>query len=443
MQQFLKYGNAIMLSASLLLPNMLHAQDYNKRTGKPEQDVRWVKHQVVTLTSASMAGRGYVHHGVEKAGSYIANQFRELGLLPYPIDSSSYYQTYYFPVNTFPDKMEVTIGKKPLEPGADYIVDAASPSFFTQKMKIRKVDLDDFVDSTAWANEVKSWNTTERIYFLKNADSLCKRLSLREWQFAKSLPKGCYIIPKHGKLTWTVSTDTIAATIIYAEDTALPKKKRYAAINIHAKYLPENKNRNENVIACIPGEIKDSFVVFSAHYDHLGMMGEHTRFPGASDNASGTAMLLYLAAHYVPKRPHYTMIFIAFSGEEAGLLGSHYFVKNPTFPLDHIRFLTNLDIMGDASDGVTVVNATEYPKEFSLLQEINDKRNYIPAIKSRGKAANSDHYYFTQAGVPSFFIYSNGGKGFYHDIFDNAKELSYSHIDGVIKLLIDFTDRLK
>jgi len=171
-------------------------------------------------------------------------------------------------------------------------------------------------------------------------------------------------------------------------------------------------------------------------------MGKEAYFPGASDNASGTAMLLYLANYFAKNPQHYTMVFIAFSGEEAGLLGSSYFVNHPMIPLDHIRFLTNLDIMGDATDGITVVNATEFSKQFDALQRINNSKSYLPQIKSRGKAANSDHYHFTEAGVPSFFIYTNGGKGFYHDVFDNAASLSMTNIDMLAKLLVAFAKEL-
>ena len=67
---------------------------------------------------------------------------------------------------------------------------------------------------------------------------------------------------------------------------------------------------------------------------------------------------------------------------------------------------------------------------------------YVVAIKSRDKAANSDHYFFTQAGVPSFFIYSNGGK-YYHDVFDKVETLSFTDIDKLARLLIDFTKEIR
>jgi Zn-dependent M28 family amino/carboxypeptidase len=135
-------------------------------------------------------------------------------------------------------------------------------------------------------------------------------------------------------------------------------------------------------------------------------------------------------------------LFISFAGEEAGLLGSEWFVWHPMVPLANIKFVMNIDIMGDASRGVTVVNATEQPNEFSSLLAINEKMQYLPEIKSRGQAANSDHYHFAKAGVPALFMYSNGGNGYYHDVFDLPSEVTLNNIGSVTKLLIDFVSNL-
>jgi hypothetical protein len=94
--------------------------------------------------------------------------------------------------------------------------------------------------------------------------------------------------------------------------------------------------------------------------------------------------------------------------------------------------------MGSAENGVTVVNATEHPAEFSLLQSLNQKGGYLPEVRSRGKAANSDHYFFSEAGVPAFFLYNNGGPGYYHDVFDRPGTLPLTNVDKVLKLLMDF-----
>jgi hypothetical protein len=410
-------------------------------TSAQAQDVRWLKHQVATLAGTTMEGRGYTGKGRDRAAAYIQKQFNGLGLLPLTADSS-YFQVYSFPVNSFPGDLALRIGKKELVPGADYLIDAASSSFAGQNLKIEKKDLGKIKDSNGWRKLLPELGRNDRVYLLKNADLMAKNLGIPPRQLPRYLPHGCYLLPVHGKMTWTVATDTTAATVFYVQDTAMPKKQKKADAVVQSRYDWRAKSRN--VIGMLPGTVADSFIVITAHYDHLGKMGREAMFPGASDNASGTAMMLYLARQFAAGTSrHYSMVFIAFSGEEAGLKGSEYFVAHPLVPLEKIRFLINLDIMGDATDGVTVVNATEYPKAFSLLEQINRQHNYLPQVKSRGKAANSDHYHFTEHGVPAFFLYSNGGKGYYHDIFDKPQELSFKNIDGVAGLLQDFVSALQ
>ena len=98
--------------------------------------------------------------------------------------------------------------------------------------------------------------------------------------------------------------------------------------------------------------------------------------------------------------------------------------------------------MGSASDGVTVVNATKHEKSFDQLSAINARENYLPLIKPRGPSANSDHYFFSQANVPAFFIYSMGSVKNYHDIFDTAENTPLDNFDHVQNLLIEFIQDL-
>lgn len=405
------------------------------------QEARWFKHQVATLSGGTMAGRGYVDKGRDKAAGYIQRKFKEAGLQPVGADSA-WTQVYSFPVNTFPDRAALTINGKDLKPGEDYLVDAASSSFQSAKIKISRTDVSGVKNQAEWEKQKEKFSNAERAYFLKGIDSVCARLSMRPSQLMKTLPKGVFIIPQHGKMYWTVATDTMQATVFYVQDTSIARKPKKAAIDVHTKF--EQNLKSANVFAQVPGTTTpDSIIVFTAHYDHLGKMGDHAVFPGASDNASGTAMLLWLAGYFAAHPQKYTILFIAFSGEEAGLKGSKYFTEHSVVPLEKMRFLVNLDIMGDATNGVTVVNATEHPQAFSLLENINSKKGYLPAINSRGKAANSDHYLFSEAGVPAFFIYSNGGPGYYHDVFDKANSLSFNNIPQVAKLLVDFVTELQ
>ncbi|MEO6834244.1 MAG: M28 family peptidase [Chitinophagaceae bacterium] len=382
-----------------------------------------------------MAGRGYVAKGHQNAAKHIMRKFRDMGLKPVSADSS-FYQNYTFPVVTFLDSVMVSIKKRDLVPGEEFLVDAASSSYRAHKQKVQKVNVGHYADTSDWVTQKRYFNE-QKIYFLEGTDSLCKLLHIRPSQLAAQLPKSCYIIPIHGKMTWTVSTKLIPATVLYIQDSVLPKRLRRMSVGIHSELIPADQNAN--VIGMVRGTaVPDSFIAITAHYDHLGRMGWDATFPGASDNASGTAMMLQLAAYYAKNPQRYSMLFMAFSGEEAGLLGSSFYVEHPLVPLSQMRFLINIDIMGNAEDGITVVNATEFPKEFSLLESLNRKSAHLPQIRARGRAAISDHYPFSEAGVPAFFMYSNGGPGYYHDVFDRPVSLKLTNVDKVMELLKAF-----
>jgi aminopeptidase YwaD len=394
---------------------------------------------IAFLTGEHTHGRGYVKNGRDTAEFYMLKRFKDYKLEPVAANGK-YTQAYAFPVNTFPGKMELTVDGEQLTGGSQFLIDPSSSPYSRKNLPVKKINLNKVKNLAEWQETVSSMDTSHAYYF-DNVDSFCSTvLQIRKSKFLSVLPLGCYLVPEEGKLQWTVSRQNYPGTLFYVRETSLSRKLKMITVNAEAVMLP--RARSENVVACVPGAVKDTFIAFTAHYDHLGMMGENTVFSGASDNASGCAMLLYLASYFSAHPQHYSILFIAFAGEEATLKGSDFFVQNPMVPLKNIRFLTNIDIMGDATDGATVVNATEFPTEFGILKDINEKQKYLPAINSRGRAANSDHYYFTEAGVPSFFIYSIGGKGFYHDVFDKAREVTLNNVDGAAKLLIDFVTAL-
>ncbi len=99
-------------------------------------------------------------------------------------------------------------------------------------------------------------------------------------------------------------------------------------------------------------------------------------------------------------------------------------------------------MLGTGNEGIMVVNGSVFEKEFNLLTQINSSNNYLNAIKKRGKAANSDHYWFTEAGVPAFFVYTLGGVQAYHDVFDIEKTLPLTEYVDVFKLITSFVSLL-
>jgi Zn-dependent M28 family amino/carboxypeptidase len=212
-------------------------------------------------------------------------------------------------------------------------------------------------------------------------------------------------------------------------------------VHIQAELLKDYTS--QNVMAYLPAKRKCAkTIVFTAHYDHLGRMGKDTYFPGGNDNASGTAMLLTMAKHFKENPSKYNILFIAFAGEEAGLLGSKYFVENTPIKLKKIRFLLNLDIMGSGEEGITAVNGTKFKDEFDMLQGINTEMQLLEKVKPRGPTQNSDHYWFYEQGVPSFFIYTMGPNKNYHDIYDTYENLSFKEYEDITKLLVTFVERL-
>jgi len=351
-----------------------------------------------------------------------------------PLDKkNSFYQKLKFPVNTFPGKLEVEIDGKKLVPGIDYLVDAGSG-------KSRGAFS---IFGIAGANFRGSPDTLKNKFLLIDK-SLVKgaeeKSAMDLWITDAHGAKGV-IIPEDVKLTWTVSRKKYRHTVLRILRKSLPENPKKITVHIESRFC--RKYRTQNIAGMIKGtQFPDSFIVFSAHYDHLGRMGRDTYFPGANDNASGISMLLNLAKHYSQNPPECSMLFIAFAGEEAGLMGSEFFVKHPLVPLHQIKFLLNMDLLGTGDEGMMVVNGEVFPDLFSKMDSINLQNNLIASLQKRGKARNSDHYWFTEKNVPSFFIYTMGGIKAYHDIFDKAETLPLTDYSDVFRLIIKFIDEL-
>jgi len=397
-----------------------------------------LRHYANALAAPYMHGRGYVDKGLAKATKYIESQFRKNDIEPGP-GMGTYRQNYDYAVNTFPGTVSLSVNGKNLIPGRDFLVDASSGSCSITNLPIAHADLSTMGSGKQWKRAARRLSR-DTAWILSGTDSFCAANRVSSRALVSLLPKGCFLLPVHSKQSWTVSRTSHDATLMYVYDTVLPATPGSLSMTVEAKM---NYSFDAcNIVGKVPGRVTDTYLVFTAHYDHLGRMGSAV-FPGASDNASGVALMLHLAAWYAKHPQKYTMIFIAFSGEEAGLLGSDYFVKHPLFHPERIKFLTNLDIMGDATAGITVVNGAVLTRQFDMLTTINEEKHYLPQVKSRGQSANSDHYHFSQVGVPAFFIYSMGGKGFYHDIYDQPSELTFTNIPNVALLLKDFIGKLQ
>ncbi len=398
----------------------------------PAQDLNYVRGVIKDLCSPEMYGRGYVKEGDKKAAIYLREAMRAAKLKSLGTD---FFQEFGYPVVTFGREVSIEVDRHALIPGEQFIISPGCPPF-SGTFDLVWVD-SAMIDNQSMFQALQKRNLRNSFIVvtqLKSQQLINKdRVALL---LGNKLNAKGIIYAAEKKLTWSVATSYDKFPQLYVLDGWLKPYQTSVKITVEAEF---KNHTTQNVAGYIEGSTyKDSFVVFTAHYDHLGMMGLQAQFPGANDNASGVAMLLDLMRYYAKNKPKYNVAFIFFAGEEAGLFGSYYYTQNPLFPLKQIALLLNLDLMGTGDKGLTAVNATVFKEEFELLQLVNMDGDYLPTIASRGKAQNSDHYFFTEQGVKSFFFYLMGDYHFYHDVDDKAELLPLSKYNEAFKLITHF-----
>ncbi len=398
------------------------------------------------LASPSMYGRGYQKEGHRLAADYIAAHFENFGLAPASALSNSpkpYFQPVKVTVNLVDGEQQLILDGKTMTIGKDYIVHEASARCKFENMKVRDLGHgmpDQF--TTALKGTVILMRSGLPEKYEKDPELKKQYAKFAgddvKLDFAHKMQVKAVIFVKK-KLTASLSQMPIDLPVVEVLETALPKKKlKKCSITIN---IGVKGTASQNVVGMIPGGLyPDSVVIVSAHYDHLGTQGDAVFF-GGNDNASGTSMLLSMAEHFarMTPRPPYTMVFIAFTGEEAGLVGSQYYAtKEPLFALSKTKFILNLDLMANGDEGITAVAGLDYPTDFAALQELNTKMNAVTIVKGRTNAPNSDHYWFVKNGVKGMFIYTLGGPPHYHDVNDTYAEMRFSKYVEVRNLLIAF-----
>ena len=210
-----------------------------------------------------------------------------------------------------------------------------------------------------------------------------------------------------------------------------------------------------NVIGFIDNGAEKT-VVITAHYDHLGYGGSGSKYKepsrihnGADDNASGTAGLLELA-HLIKNnniKEHNNFLFIAFSAEEKGLLGSKYYVMNPSLNLNEINYVLNMDMLGRMEPGMPL---TIEGLGSSLIWEPSLKEikcDAFPLTLKKRENGPSDHAPFYEAGIPALHFWT-GKHGDYHKPSDDAEKINFEAESQIISfietliLLIDSKEKI-
>lgn len=234
----------------------------------------------------------------------------------------------------------------------------------------------------------------------------------------------------------------------YFQDfTFTPKKDPHSEVKFEEG---DNAITGRNILGYLDNQAKQTIII-GAHYDHLGYgdqggslyRGEEKMIHnGADDNASGVAMMLNLAAKLKESNTNNNYLFMAFSGEEMGLLGSNYFVKNTTLPIESINYMINMDMVGRLkADSTLAVYGTGTSPIFK--QTITANNDTFKIVEHESGVGPSDHTSFYLNDIPVLHFFT-GQHDDYHRPSDDSDKLNYEGMnlisDYIYTIITDLDD---
>lgn len=449
----------------------------------------WFMQHLRYLSSDALKGRGNGSEELEHAAEYIAEHFREAGLLPAG-EGDTYFQKFELVLGQRVDaKSQMTYRSGntliQLKPGEDYIPLTADnqkevkgqPVFVGSGITAPALGHDDYKDldvegKIALILEHDSQGIVEGINLTHYSTTVYKIMNARSRGAI-----GVILLPDYSNPPKRISSSSgeiqIAHVGIHAvrltekgssqlfgdgghdldkaagliDSRFLPKRfspEYEVTINMHMARVPHTVR---NVLGFIKGET-DKIIVLGAHYDHLGTgtqgsLGSHLRgeiHNGADDNASGTAGLLQLAKKFSQTTPHRGLLFIAFAGEELGLLGSKHYTQYPTMALQNTIAMLNLDMIG-RSDGDIFIGGTDTSNKFRMLLESVQESSVLKFSYSDNLRGSSDHLSFASKKIPVLFFFS-GLHNDYHRPSDDWERINVDATREVIDVVYKTVDRL-
>jgi len=214
-----------------------------------------------------------------------------------------------------------------------------------------------------------------------------------------------------------------------------------------------SKIEGKNIIAVVEGSdpiLKNECVVYTAHYDHLGMQGEGEIFNGADDNGTGTVALLEIAEAFqsLKKKPRRSIVFAWVTAEEKGLIGSDYYSQNPVFPLENTLADINLDMVGRSAEkepeegaelekslagpnGLYIVSGKQSSELIELSEKVCGELGLEPSDElSDAFLSRSDYFHFYKNGIPVLGL-STGLHEDYHKVSDELDKIDYTKMKRV------------
>lgn len=420
----LKIITVLMYSVFIIAPSAL------------SQNMNYAKQIIKDLSSDTFFGRAYSNKGDSIAAEYLKNEIKNIGLKKV---NDSYYQKYTISVNTISSTPIVRFCNNKLKPAEDFIIIPSSPDV-NAYIPICKIDKNIMTNYWAFNHFFREDKSHCLIMIDSTGMDNPELFSFANLMLTKDIVDSKGIIEITSRLKYTARTELSDKIHIQVNPKAVNYKADSVFISIENEFFESYET--QNIIGYIKGKT-DTIIMITAHYDHLGMMG-NIMFPGANDNASGVSMLLNLAKYYSKKNtaPKHTLVFALFSGEEAGLLGSRYFVNNPLFDLDLIKLLINFDMVGTGKDGVVAFNAKEYSEIDSILTNLYNQNKYFNNFRTTEAVYSSDHAPFHEKSVNALFFMTAGGNENYHQPNDKFEYLSFDAYQGLFKMITDLINEI-
>jgi hypothetical protein len=405
------------------------------------------------LASDALEGRATPSPGLDVAAEFIASQFRRAGLQP--AGNDGYFQTAEYAV-TSPTGAGATVT---LSAGGETIRPTVKSMAITQAVEVDVQDVDAVVISQANSARIAADQVRGKALILETP---AVPAALRDAGAALAIivsntaPRGL-----NRSRFREISPSEPAFPVITIWDGAFRRavhKAGESALKVSVK-IPASSAQQatlKNVVGVLPGSdpsLKDTYVLVTAHYDHLGISpdGQGDRiFNGANDNASGSATLMEMANALaaLPVRPRRSVVFIALFGEEVGEIGSGYYARHPIFPLDKTVADINLEQMGrtDAPDGPKLGQFNITGFDFTTMAPVFRKAAEDAGVRAVKDEEHSDSYFgrsdnaaFALAGVPSTTASVTYDFPDYHAVGDEWPKIDYDNmakVDSAVALAI-------
>lgn len=430
-------------------------------------------YHVHALAHDSTLGRDTPSPELEKAASYLADHFRHLGLEPAG-DGDSFIQRWEYRMATLDPEGTVVHVPGQLQPVPAYPVDyflvpglrptTRAPLFFAGTVgETRRLPEEAagsfFVFDLPVAELDMEWQQG-LMASMASAEGAAGLLLVLHPDFPREVlaQLGPMTAEQQAPFPVVGMAEEAAAELLAAAGGDLAAARAAAPAPVGEGTLEVTATRRlemhhpPNVVALLRGSdpaLRDTYVVITAHFDHIGVGPPDERgdsiFSGADDNASGTAGVLEMARAFsaLPRAPARSVLFLAVSGEEKGLLGSRAFVEDPTIPLEGIVANINLDMIGrNAPDTVIAIG-----QEYSTLQEVLDRVAHRPDVgltviqdpePEKMFFFRSDQLSFIQRRIPAVFL-TTGDHEDYHRQSDRPELIDTDKLARVTRLAFHLT----